>query len=292
MSRLVYWQVDVFAHRRGGGNPLGVVLDGKGWSDSAMQSFAKWTDLVETTFVLPPSTAAADYRLRIFTPHKEIPFAGHPSIGSAHALLQSGRLTPRAGQLVQECGAGLLPIKVIDRAGGPPELFVKAPVAKTLGADSKALDTLFEQAPHRPIATALVEGGRRWWLAELPELHDLQAWRPEHEAVYALASNSDTLGVCVFVRVEIDGRPGLAVRAFPAGAGIVEDPASGAANGLIAAWLAEREPQGTLSRGYPVTQGREMGHDARIEIMIDSPNAIWVGGHSNTIVRGEVEWTT
>ncbi|MBD8524523.1 PhzF family phenazine biosynthesis protein [Pseudoxanthomonas sp. CAU 1598] len=292
MARLEYWQIDVFAHRRGGGNPLGVVLDGQGWSDAAMQSFARWTDLVETTFVLPPSSKDADYRLRIFTPSKEIPFAGHPSIGSAHALLQSARLTPRNGQLVQECGAGLLPIRVIERPDAAPELFVKAPKATVIGADCSAVDQLFRDAPHAPSARALVEGGRRWWLVEMPELADLQSWRPAHAATEALARATDTLGVCVFVRTDIDGRAALAVRAFPAGAGIVEDPASGAANGLIAAWLAEREPEGALSRGYPVTQGREMGHDARIEILIESQHAVWVGGHSNTIVRGEVEWAT
>ena len=292
MSRIEFWQIDVFAHRRGGGNPLGVVLDGQGWSDAAMQSFARWTNLVETTFVQPASSADADYRLRIFTPSKEIPFAGHPSIGSAHALLQSGRLRARDGQLVQECGAGLLPIRVMDRGAAPPALFVRAPQARTLPADYQALDALLAAAPHPPSARALVEGGRRWWLVELAELSDLQTWRPPHADIAHLADASDTLGVCVFVRCPVDGKPGLAVRAFPAGAGIVEDPASGAANGLIAAWLAEREPEGALRRGYSVTQGREMGHDARIDILIESELAVWVGGHSNTIIRGEVEWAT
>lgn len=293
MLRSEYWQIDVFAHRLGGGNPLGVVLDAAGWSDAAMQSFARWTNLVETTFVLPPSAASrdADYRLRIFTPSKEIPFAGHPSIGSAHALLESARLQPKAGQLVQECGAGCLPIRLVERSGRRTELLVKAPPATSLVTDYEQIDALFSAAPEPPLARALVAGGRRWWLVELPSVDGLSRWRPLHQAVADLAASTDTLGVCVFARCEVDQRPGLAVRAYPAGAGIVEDPASGAANGLIAAWLAEREPNGPLSRAYPVTQGREMGHDARIEILLESSSSIWVGGHCNTIVRGEVEWT-
>ena len=295
MLRSEFWQIDVFAHRLGGGNPLGVVLDAAGWSDTAMQSLARWTNLVETTFVLPPSGAGvssgADYRLRIFTPSKEIPFAGHPSIGSAHALLASALLQPRTEQLVQECGAGCLPIRVVERSVRRPRLLVKAPPATSLATDYAQIDALFADAPEPPLARALVVGGRRWWLVELPSVDGLSRWRPAHPTVAKLAAATDTLGVCVFARCQVDQRPGLAVRAYPAGAGIVEDPASGAANGLIAAWLAEREPAGPLSRGYPVTQGREMGHDARIEILLESSTSIWVGGHCNTIVRGEVEWS-
>ncbi len=112
-----YFQLDVFSHRPGGGNPLGVVVGADDWSDAAMQAFAKWTDIVETTFLLRPTTNAASYRLRIFTPTREIAFAGHPSIGSAHVALLSGFASASEGVLIQECQAGLLPIRVEGESG-------------------------------------------------------------------------------------------------------------------------------------------------------------------------------
>ena len=113
MALLRYLHLDVFAATPGGGNHLGVVIDADGWSTAAMQRFARWTALVETTFLLSPTDPKASYRVRIFTPHKEIPFAGHPSIGSAHAALACGLTEPRDGVLWQECGAGVLPIRVV-----------------------------------------------------------------------------------------------------------------------------------------------------------------------------------
>ena len=110
MAELRFVQLDVFSERMGGGNPLGVVLGAEHWDGARMQAFAAWTDLVETTFLLPSDQAEASYRLRIFTPSREIPFAGHPTIGSAHAALDCGFAQPRNGMLIQDCGAGLLPI--------------------------------------------------------------------------------------------------------------------------------------------------------------------------------------
>ncbi|MEO7935545.1 MAG: PhzF family phenazine biosynthesis isomerase, partial [Dokdonella sp.] len=107
-----FFQLDVFTRRPGGGNPLGVVVGADDWSDRAMQNFAQWTDIVETTFLLRPTTDEASYRLRIFTPTREIAFAGHPSIGSAHVALLSGFAQPRDDLLIQECQAGLLPIRI------------------------------------------------------------------------------------------------------------------------------------------------------------------------------------
>jgi PhzF family phenazine biosynthesis protein len=281
--------MDVFAARRGGGNPLGVVLDARDWSTERMQAFAAWTKLVETTFVLPPETAGADYRVRIFTPLKEIPFAGHPSLGTAQALIDSGRLPRNAALLHQECAAGVLPIRS-ERDG--TRLLVKAPaarVARAEGAHREALHWLLAPTPLGATGIQCVEGGRRWWLAEFADAAAVSSFRADHTAIGALARPSQSLGLCVFARVP--GRePALVVRAFPAAVGIVEDPASGAANGLIAAWLRLAEPHGPYARGYTVSQGREMGHDARIEIEIDPDGAVWVGGCSHAIIRGEAEW--
>ncbi|MHB1273461.1 MAG: PhzF family phenazine biosynthesis protein [Rhodanobacter sp.] len=134
----------------------------------------------------------------------------------------------------------------------------------------------------------LVDGGRRWWLAELADEASLRAWRPDHAAIGALARTSDSMGLCVFARAT-HAEYQLVVRAFPAGVGIVEDPASGAANGLIAAYIAHAEPDGPLARGYHVSQGREIGHDARLVVRIE-PDAIWTGGRSHTVIDGTLDW--
>lgn len=288
MARFPYWQMDVFARRRGGGNPLGVVLDARGWSDAAMQAFAGWTNLVETTFVLPATSAAADYRVRIFTPRKEIPFAAHPSIGTVQALLGSGRLPRERSLLWQECGAGILPVRN-EQAGD--RLLLQAPPARPATVDPtlhERLARLLGDAAQGPTGLQCIEGGRRWWLAELSDAAAVRGFVADHAAIAALARDSDTVGLCVFART--GGKPALRVRAFPAGIGIVEDPASGAANGLIAAWLRMVEPHGPLARGYQVSQGLEMGHDALIDIEIDPNGAVWVGGRSHAILRGEVDW--
>jgi PhzF family phenazine biosynthesis protein len=288
MAQFPYWQMDVFPRRRGGGNPLGVVLDARGWSDASMQAFATWTNLVETTFVLPPTAAQADYRVRIFTPRKEIPFAGHPSLGTAQALVDSGRLPRDQPLLWQECGAGVLPIRS-EEAG--TRLLVQAPPARRAAVDpalQARLSRVIGEAVLGATGLQCIEGGRRWWLAELCDEAAVRGFVADHAAIATLARDSDTLGLCVFART--GAVPELCVRAFPAGVGIVEDPASGAANGLIAAWLRMAEPHGPLASGYQVSQGREMGHDALIEVEIDGDGAVWVGGRSNAIVCGEVDW--
>lgn len=286
-----YLQLDVFSAQPGGGNPLGVVIDAQGWSTADMQRFAAWTGLVETTFVLAPTAAQASYRLRIFTPDHEIPFAGHPTIGSAHAVLETGFAPAHDGRLIQECGAGCLPIR-IEGDAARRTLFVHAPAARLVRAgsdDEPLLQALLAGVPLGRLPPAFVEGGRRWWIAEFADEATLRSWQPDHAAIGALARASQCLGLCVFARsshADYD----LVVRAFPAGVGIVEDPASGAANGLIAAWIALREPQGALARGYRVSQGREVGRDASILIRIEGDGEVWVGGQVHTIIDGRASW--
>lgn len=285
-----FLQLDVFPASRGGGNPLGVVVDADDWSTERMQAFAYWTGLVETTFLLQPRETAASYRVRIFTPQREIPFAGHPSIGSAHAALDCGCARPVDGVLLQECEAGLLPIRV-EGDGAARDLLVRAPAARILreGLDADPqLAALLDGQSLGPLPPAFVEGGRRWWVAEFAHEDALRGWRPDHAAIGELARRSDSLGLCAFARSAAAGHD-LVVRAFPAGVGILEDPASGAANGLIAAYIAAREPDGAFARGYRVSQGREIGHDARILVRIDGDD-VWVGGHTQTIVDGRLAW--
>jgi PhzF family phenazine biosynthesis protein len=285
-----YLQLDVFPASLGGGNPLGVVIGASDLGTEAMQHVAKWTNLVETTFVLPAEEAAASYRLRIFTPHSEIAFAGHPTVGSAHAVLDTGFAQARDGQLVQQCGAGLLPIRV-EGEGEGRAISVQAPPARILreGLDDGSLRAALGFAEFGKLPPAFVEGGRRWWVAELTNEGAVRSLQPNHTAIKALARADSCLGLCVFARCD-NPNYDLVVRAFPAGVGIVEDPASGAANGLIAAYIAQRDGDGELARGYRVSQGREMGHDAELIVRIDADATVWVGGHTRTIVDGRIDW--
>lgn len=300
MASLRFLHLDVFAATLGGGNHLGVVIGADDWSSDAMQRFARWTALVETTFLLPPTDPQASYRVRIFMPHKEIPFAGHPSIGSAHAVLQCGLAEPHDGLLWQECGAGVLPIRVEGRAASR-ELLLRSPhshVLETGVAAHPLLSAALAGIDLGVLPPALADGGRRWWLAEVADEASLRAWQPDHAAIGALARASDSMGLCAFARARStslasSSQPDyqLVVRAFPAGVGIVEDPASGAANGLIAAYLAHAEPDGALASGYQVSQGREMGHDARLVAQIEA-GSVWIGGRSHTVVDGALDWAS
>jgi PhzF family phenazine biosynthesis protein len=291
MRGIRFLQLDVFSERPGGGNPLGVVFGAQGWSDARLQSLARWLDLVETTFVLPPTLPGADYRLRIFTPTREIPFAGHPSVGTAHAVLATGAAMASQGRLVQECGAGLLPLRITGEPGAW-RIAVQSPPARCVrrapDIDS-GLEALLDGITTGPSPTALVEGGRRWWVVEFADVAALRNWRAPHAAIAAMARATHSLGIAAFARAPGES-PALVVRALPCGIGIDEDPASGAANGLIAAWLRELEPAGALSRGYTVSQGREIGRDARLDVAIDPDGTVWVGGRSHVVVDGRMEW--
>lgn len=288
MSRLTFLQLDVFPASRGGGNPLGVVHGAAQWSTATMQRFAAWTNLVETTFLMPTRMEDANYRLRIFTPKREIAFAGHPSIGSAHAALELGLVSESDG-LAQDCDAGVLPLRV-EGNGAARRIFVQAPRARVLqrGLDAEpGLASLLRGLPLGALQPAFVEGGRRWWVAEIADEGALRGWHPDHAAIAALAHATDSLGLTLFARSGSQDFD-LVVRAFPAGVGIAEDPASGAANGLIAAYLAE---YGDVNeRRFRVSQGREIGHDAAIHLDIADDGNVWVGGRTETIVRGELFW--
>jgi len=180
--------------------------------------------------------------------------------------------------LWQRCGAGELPIR--SEAAGS-RLLVQAPPARPAEVDpalQQRASRLLGDSALGATGLQCIDGGRRWWLAELDGEQAVATFVADHASIAAVARDSDSLGLCVFART--GGRPELRVRAFPAGVGIIEDPASGAAIGLIAAALRMAEPQGPLARGYQVSQGRELGHDALIDIEIDADGAVWVGGRS------------
>ncbi|TNJ33667.1 PhzF family phenazine biosynthesis protein [Arenimonas terrae] len=290
MSR-AFVQLDVFAARPGDGNPLAVVLDAKGLDDTTMQAIARWTRLPETTFVLPPSTPEASYRLRIFSPRREVPFAGHPSIGSAHAVLEAGLAQVRDGQLVQECAVGLLPIEVRGE-GRERRLSVRAPRARVLEVgqpDDRRLGAALKGYVPGALPPVLMDGGRRWWLAELVDEASVRSLVPRWDAVSALARGHDAMGLCVFARC-IGRDYDLVVRALVGQPAQVEDAASGAANATLAAYLHASNALPHPDGRYVVSQGREVGHDARLELRVDAEGEVWSGGMVQTVVRGQLDW--
>ena len=286
-----YVQLDVFASRPGAGNPLAVVLDATGLDDAAMQAIARWTRLPETTFVFPAQSGDASYGIRIFSPRREVPFAGHPSVGTAHAVLEAGIAAPRDGLLVQQGIAGLLPLRVSGE-GCERTIAVRTPKARVLEiaqpGDARLRDVL-AGLPLGTLPQALMDGGRRWWLAELADEASLRAAQPDWEAIERLANATDSMGLCVFARSD-DPVYYLAVRAWVGSTGRFEDAASGAANATLAAWLASRDALPGDDGRYRISQGREVGHDAIIELTVDANGDVWSGGRVCSVVRGEIDW--
>jgi PhzF family phenazine biosynthesis protein len=290
MSRR-YVQVDVFADRPGAGNPLAVVLDAEGLSDDDMQAIARWTRLPETTFVFPADSNDASYRIRIFSPRREVPFAGHPSVGTAHAVLEAGLATPRDGLLVQDGIAGKLPLLVTGE-GSTRTIAVRTPrasVREIASADDPRLRDALRDLPLGRLPPALMDGGRRWWLVELENETALRAATPPWDAIGILAQSTESMGICAYARSD-DQVYYLAVRAWVGAPAQFEDAASGAANATLAAWLASQDALPGDSGFYRISQGREVGHDAIIELTVDAEGDVWSGGRVCTVVEGAIRW--
>ena len=291
MTARRYVQLDVFADRPGAGNPLAVVLDAEGLDDATMQAIARWTRLPETTFVVAATTTDASYGIRIFSPRREVPFAGHPSVGTAHAVLDAGLASPRDGLLVQEGIAGRLPLRV-EGTGPARTIAVRTPKARVMEVAAPNDPRLAEALRGLPLGTlppALMDGGRRWWLAELSDEAALRAATPDWDAIGALAERTDTMGLCVFAR-SADPVYYLAVRAWVGAPARFEDAASGAANATLAAWLASQDALPSRDGFYRISQGREVGHDAIIELQVDAHGEVWSGGRVRTVVSGHIDW--
>ena len=291
MTARRYVQVDVFADRPGAGNPLAVVLDADGLTDDQMQAIARWTRLPETTFVFPAADADTSYRIRMFSPRREVPFAGHPSVGTAHAVLEAGFATPKDGLLVQHGIAGKLPLRVTGD-GHARTIAVRTPrasVREIANADDPRLREVLQDLPLGALPPALMDGGRRWWLAEVADEATLRAATPPWPAIAALAESTDSMGLCVFAR-SADPVYYLAVRAWVGAPAQFEDAASGAANATLAAWLASQDALPGDGGFYRISQGREVGHDAIIELTVDDAGDVWSGGRVCSVVRGALDW--
>jgi PhzF family phenazine biosynthesis protein len=297
-----FMQVDVFGASPYAGNPLAVVLDGAGLSDAQMQNFARWTNLSETSFLLPPTDPAADYRVRIFTPGTELPFAGHPTLGSCHAWLAGGGIPKQQDRVVQQCEQGLVPI----RRGA--RLAFAAPALKRSAVTDELLASV-AMALGLPAANILagqwLNNGPQWLGLLLDSAHTLLNLEPDHAALKLLGCK---VGVAALEQADAapalivrsnrearafgersaspqDAAPELHVRAFAAAVGVNEDPVTGSLNASLAQWLIA---DGRMPQSYLAAQGQRVGCDGQVHIHRDAEAQVWVGGDVVTCIHGEV----
>lgn len=279
-------QVDVFTGAPYLGNPLAVVLDGQGLTTEQMQHFTDWTNLSEATFVLPPTNAEADYRVRIFCPGRELPFAGHPTLGTCHAWLETGG-RPRGEQVVQECGVGLVRI----RRDGKRLAFAAPPLVRSGPLDEADVELIargFGIQRSDIVAHAWCDNGPKWRGVMLRSAEEVLALKADS----AILANLD-IGV-----VGPRGKVGLVgahadeseiafeIRAFfPGHSGIAEDPVTGSLNAAVGQWLIGA---GLAPERYIASQGTVLGRAGRVHIERDGSGQVWVGGESVTCISGTV----
>ncbi|WAJ32789.1 PhzF family phenazine biosynthesis protein [Arthrobacter sp. FX8] len=271
-----FHQVDVFASQAYRGNPLAVVLDAQGLDTATMQHFANWTNLSETTFLLPPEDPRADYRVRIFTGSEEFPFAGHPTLGSAHTWLQAGGVPRSDGHVVQECAAGLVRIK---RDGG--RLAFAAPPLTRFGPVDAGIRRQLAAALRVSVADIVdaswLVNGPEWIGVLLPSAAQVLALNPDQAAM-------GDLKIGVIGPHEPGADADFEVRTFLPGDAMAEDPVTGSFNAGAAQWLIG---SGRAPEEYVASQGTVLGRAGRIHITADAGD-IWVGGDSATCIQGSV----
>jgi PhzF family phenazine biosynthesis protein len=275
MSAFRFQQVDVFTHEALKGNPLAVVVGADVLDGTQMAAFARWTNLSETTFLLRPTTPEADYRVRIFTTRRELPFAGHPTLGSCHAWLASGGV-PRGEQVVQECSVGLVRI----RRDGERLAFAAPPLRRTGPVEPPVLAQISRALSIEPSAiraSQWVDNGPGWVAVLLGSRAEVLALQPDYAAMQGLE-----LGVVAPWSAQDGADAQFEVRAFIASMG--EDPVTGSLNAGLAQWLIGA---GLAPPGYVAAQGTCLGRAGRVHITSQG-NDVWVGGHCVTCVRGEL----
>jgi PhzF family phenazine biosynthesis protein len=282
-SQIRFSQADVFTGVPYKGNPVAVIIDGDQLTDPEMQEIANWTHLSETTFICSPTTSEADYRLRIFTPHEELPFAGHPTVGSARVALNNGIKPAHDGYLVQECGKGLVKIYIngdqLSFALPEPKISPVAnelvgQVAKGLGLEDLSKVTL----------TEMVDVGAVWLTMGLKSAQDVLSLNPQDEQLVKLLPTGTT-GVTVFGPQESAGSD-LEVRSFAPVEGVHEDPVCGSGNGAVAALVKEHHLLN--KQKYVASQGQKMDRNGIINVDLDANNQILVGGQAVECITGQI----
>jgi PhzF family phenazine biosynthesis protein len=290
MSIYQFKQVDVFTPRPFFGNPVAVVLGADDIERAAMQRIAAWTNLSETTFVLRPSMPDADYRLRIFTPGSELPFAGHPTVGSAHAVLESGFVAGQPSKLRQECTAGILPLTV--EGGGPErQIFVQVPEAtirQPRGDEAELLATVLGAPVSREHAPLAIDVGPVWLVAYFEDTEIVRGLRPDLAALARVSRDLQVGGVTVF---SLGAENGAAahVRSFAPDIGVGEDPVCGSGNATVAAYLVRTGLLERTGACYTASQGSELGRDGRVQVRVhDGGRRIEIGGCAVTTIDGTI----
>lgn len=277
MTALPFREVDVFCTDGFDGNPLAVVHDADGLTDTEMQTIANWTNFSETSFLLNPTDDGADYLVRIFTPFEELPFAGHPTIGSAHAWLEAGGQPRQDGIVVQQCGIGLVTLRDDGQRLGfeSPELIRSGPVSDQERARTLAILGVDEA---EVVEVEWVDNGPRWIGVELVDSGRIGTLTPK-------AVDDGEVDIAVFVVGSDLEDVDVEVRCF-FGTELREDPVTGSANASIARYLRAR---GTVDFPYVAAQGTYMGRNGRAFVSADASGALWVAGNAKTIVSGEVQ---
>ncbi len=291
MATRRYLQLDVFAARPGAGNPLGVVLDADGMDTAQMQALAAWLNLSETVFFLPVTDPTADYRIRIFTPGSELPFAGHPSVGAAWAALETGLAHADARTLVQECGAGLLPVRIETTADGKRTIELRTPRLQRLDPPAVMMPDSLRALAAPGIAPVLWSNGPAWWLLRAASAGAVRGFVPDFPAIAAFTNATAATGLAIFAPEAGEGHD-VVVRAFCPGdaVNVPEDPVTGSANALVSAWLAAHAALPHADGRYVASQGRELGRDGRVRLRVDADGAVWLGGEVQQVVRGSLDW--
>ncbi|MCG5075762.1 PhzF family phenazine biosynthesis protein [Paraburkholderia tagetis] len=289
-------QVDVFTSHPFKGNPLAVVFDADGLDTAQMQGIARWTNLSETAFLLAPTDARADYRVRIFTTQGELPFVGHPTLGTAHAFLDSGGQPKTPGRLVQECGAGLIELAAQRPAGSDNDAAqtwaFAAPPAKMTPLPEARYDALRAALRSHAIdfgaAPCGVDNGAPWLVVRLSSAQAVLALDIDYEALATIAASVGAQGLAAYGAHRDDGPATFEVRCLMTGLGKGEDPVTGSANAAIAMLLAQQDRR--PGRRYTVRQGTAMERDGRVFVDYDdAADKIWIGGASLTVVDGTMQ---
>jgi PhzF family phenazine biosynthesis protein len=284
MQRLAFQQVDVFTAVPFKGNPVAVVFEGDTLSSEQMQSIANWTNLSETTFVCTATSANADYRLRIFTPNSELQFAGHPTIGSAHAILKNGYKPRAPGRLVQECARGLVALRI---DGEKIFLSLPDPVLRSVPDDQRSeLAAALQIDPGSVRASAVVDVGVTWITLQLGDDELVRKLKPQQERLCRLTP-SGAAGVTVFALRPSGADTEVEVRSFAPAVGIPEDPVCGSGNGCVAALL--RQERLLTKKRYVAAQGCMLGRAGRVEVQYDEDGTIWLGGCAVTCIEGTLQ---
>lgn len=283
-------QVDVFTSCPFHGNPVAVVLDGNGLDTEQMQRIANWTNLSETTFVLPATTAGADYRVRIFTPKSELPFAGHPTIGTAHALLEAGLVVAQDGQLVQECGAGLVKLRVGADASGERLIAFELPqptITTLTDAQTETLQSILGCGLDQDMQPRLIDVGARWIVAQLSSAAAVIAARPDFMRMRVQDQLLRATGVVIFGEHAVDQPAQVEVRAFAPSCGVDEDPVCGSGNGCMAAFIRDTGQIAHFGSRFVASQGQAVGRAGLLHIQI-APDLIQIGGAAVTCIKGSI----